>query len=783
MDPDSTAYHISGALRLDGELDVEAVRSCFDALSARHEALRTVFRETEDGEAWQEVLPVLAPEFQLIALSAHAPEERDGAVRAAAEACANRVFDLRQGPLLRVGLIRESAQRHVLVLAMHHIISDGWSLDVLTREFAELYRAARLGGTADLPPLSVQYADYALWQRSWLEAGERERQLAYWRAHLGGKQPVLQLHADGARRSDGQYRAARARAVIPVALVQDLQRLVQARGATLFMVLLAGWQVLLHRYSGMADIRVGIPSANRHRSETSGMLGFFVNTQVLRSELQGEHTLEQALERARTAALAAQEHQDLPFEQLVDALQVERVLGQNPLFQVMYNHQRAGGGLDSLPGLNVTRYELGKQAAQLELVLDTTEHPDGTVEAALTYAAELFGSAAMARMLRHYETVLRHFAEDAGQTLGDMPLLGTQDLAQLAGWGESPLSFDASTPVHRMFEQQAAQTPDAAALTCGGERLTYAALNTRANRLAHYLISLGVGPERKVGVALERGVDMVAALLAVLKSGAAYVPLDPDYPQDRLAYVMQDGGIGHLLTQTALLGRIPQGAATVLALDAHEPLGASWPAAAAHCGNPDVALHGDHLAYAIYTSGSTGKPKGVAVRHEALSHFLLSMREAPGITADNRVLALTSLAFDIAALELFLPLISGAQILLTAQGADDILPMAAQARPAGACCSLPVGSQAASRACAVARRCSPTWQPPCSRPVWSYGICTDRPKRPSGPAYAAWKQAKSPSAVQLPARNCTCWTPRCKPCRRVWRANFTSAASAWRAAI
>ncbi|MES2259415.1 MAG: amino acid adenylation domain-containing protein [Pseudomonadota bacterium] len=673
LEPGSAAYHISGALWLDGELDTDAVRASFAALTARHEALRTVFRETEKGEAWQEVLAEAQPDFRLIELDAGTEQELEAAAQAAAQALADEVFDLRAGPLLRVGLIKLAPQRHLLVLVMHHIVSDGWSLDVVMREFVAGYRQLVLGETAAPDSLPIQYADYALWQRSWLEAGESERQLAYWRGQLGGEQPMLQLSAEAPRRADGRYSAARVQASLPASLVQDLRQRAQAGGATLFMVLLAGWQVLLHRYSGLRDIRVGVPVANRHRGEVEKMVGFFVNTQVLRSSLDEETTLEQALQQAKNAALGAQEHQDLPFEQLVEALQIERTLGQNPLFQVMFNHQVARGEASvQLPGLHLSPCKLGKQAAQLELTLDTLEQRDGSVEATLTYAAELFTAGTMEGMAQHYIAVLRELAEAPAQAVGALPLLNETELAQLARRGVSAEYFDDCPPVHQLFEAQAARQPDAPALVCGGEQLSYAELNARANRLAHHLAALGVGPEVKVGIALERSVEMVVSLLAVLKAGGAYVPLDPDYPRERLAYVVEEGGIAYLLTHSALLSRIPQGQADVLAVDTLDLDGA-----AAH--NPAIALHGDHLAYAIYTSGSTGRPKGVAICHRALSHFLLGMQQAPGLERADRVLALTSLAFDIAALELYLPLITGARILLTTQGAPDVLAMAAQA--------------------------------------------------------------------------------------------------------
>ncbi|MFM9432981.1 amino acid adenylation domain-containing protein [Janthinobacterium sp. CG_23.3] len=663
LDPTSTAYHIAGALTLKGELAVDAVKASFAALVARHEALRTVFRGTADGLAEQVIQAQAALDFAIIDLSAVDASERAARVLREATRISRAPFDLTQGPLLRVGLIRAAADEHVLVLVMHHIVSDGWSMQIIVDEFAALYRAGVQGGAAELAAMAIQYADYAVWQRSWLEAGERQRQLAYWSAQLGSDHTALQLPADHPRRADANYRAARHSITLPAQLAQALQRRAQAQGATLFMALLAGFQVLLSRYSGQTDIRVGVPIANRHRVESERVVGFFVNTQVLRNQLQGRISLSQALAQARDAALGAQEHQDLPFEQLVEALQPERSLNGNPLFQVMFNHQRSDyRALERLPGLERQDYALADKQAQFELTLDTSEDADGVVNATFSYAEELFDTATIARMARHYSATLQALAAHPEQLLGEVELLDDAQRRQLQQWGDNRLQHPGEEAVQRLFERQAARQPRAPALVFGDITLSYAELNARANQLAHRLIGLGVKAETKVGIALERSLEMVVGLLAVLKAGGAYVPLDPDYPAERLRYMLEDSGIRLLLTHSDMQARFADSAQlNILALDTLD-VGAE----PAH--NPHPALHGENLAYVIYTSGSTGKPKGAANRHRSLYNRLAWMQQTYQLTPAETVLQKTPFSFDVSVWEFFWPLMVGARLAIAGPG-------------------------------------------------------------------------------------------------------------------
>ncbi|SDH31993.1 non-ribosomal peptide synthetase [Nitrosomonas sp. Nm132] len=665
LEPLSTAYHLSGALRLVGKLDIEVLQASFQALVARHEALRTVFRVNAQGLPEQLVEAERKLEIPLIDLCDWPAEQRARHAQEAAKRINAAAFDLTRDPLLRLALIRITPEEHLLVVVMHHIISDAWSNHILIEEFAAQYRARLQGREPSLPALTIQYADYAMWQRNWLEAGEKERQLSYWRKQLGENQPVLQLPTDHPRLASAHYRAARHDFALPALLIARLQQQAQRQGATLFMALLAGFQALLQRYTGQNDIRIGVPIANRHRVEIEHMVGFFVNTQVLRNRIDGRTPLSLILEQTREAALAAQMHQDLPFEQLVEALQPERSLTQQPLFQVMFNHLRLDRrALEQLPGLKVEEYELSGQTAQFELTLDTVEKPNGQFSARFTYAGELFEPATIQRLGAHYLHLLEQLAGHPECRLGDIALLSEAELAQLKAWGVNQRRYADTEPVHRLIERQVAERPEAIALIFGDTELSYAELNRRANRLAHRLIALGVTPETRVGIAAERSIEMIVGLLAILKAGGAYVPLDPAYPRERLHYMVRDSAIALLLTQSAIRERIPHAeGCQVVELDTLDLT--DWPQ-----NNPQVSLHGEHLAYLIYTSGSTGKPKGVMVRHHALSHFVMSMLELPGMTVKDTLVSVTALSFDIAGLEIYLPLSAGARLVLAPQAAS-----------------------------------------------------------------------------------------------------------------
>ncbi|WPN61791.1 non-ribosomal peptide synthase/polyketide synthase [Pseudomonas sp. P9_35] len=664
MDPHSSAYHIPSALRLKGPLDVPALERSFNALVERHESLRTTFIERGE-QAVQVIHPQMPLCVAVQALPAGSPASQDDSIKAFVEREIARPFDLRQGPLLRVSLLKIAEGDHVLVLIQHHIVADGWSMQVLVDELVRHYAADTAGESLVLPELTVQYADYAIWQRHWLEAGERERQLAYWVKTLGGEQPVLELPFDHSRPPVQSFRGARLDLNLPPQLGAALKQLAQRQGASLFMVLLASFQALLHRYSGQPQIRVGVPVANRNRVETEGLIGFFVNTQVLNAHVDGQLPFERLLDQVKQSAMAAQAHQDLPFEQLIQALQPERSLSHSPIFQVMFNHQTSGDAQARqmhLPQLRIEDLVWEGRTAQFDLTLGTYETEQG-VAAELTYATDLFEAQTIERLARHWQNLLQGIVDAPQQRIGELPLLDTDQQRLTQHDWRRMVEHGPAACVHQRIAEQARMTPDALALTIDGQALTYGQLDARANQLAHRLLALGVMSDQRVGIAVERSVEMIVGLLAILKAGGAYVPLDPAYPEDRLAYMIQDSGIELLLTQARLQARLPIPATLrTLLLDRPD---AALQAAPRTC--PAVSLTGEHLAYVIYTSGSTGRPKGVMVRHGALSNFITSMIAQPGLTASDRMLSLTTFSFDIFGLEIYGPLSAGASIVLTGQ--------------------------------------------------------------------------------------------------------------------
>ena len=661
LDPQGSAYHVNVALRLRGAVDARALRAAFEALIARHESLRTLFHAASDGKPMQTVSAQGTLDMVQMDLRESGAIDIDDVV---GRFCAPP-FDLTQGPLLRAALIRVDDTQQVLVMTMHHIVSDGASLQILVDELAALYRAHAAGGAQALPPLAAQYVDFTAWHNTLLDAGERDRQLAYWTQQLGGDQPVLALPSDRPRKAVAGYRAAQHTFELPPLLVADLRRLAQTQGATLFMALLAGFQALLHRHTGQQDIRVGMPVANRPRVETEGIVGFFVNTQVLRSVVDGRLGLEALLAQVRAAVLGAQAHQDLPFDELVAALQPERSTSHSPLFQILFNHLHEDHrAWQQLPDLAAQVLPIAPQAAQFELSVEVRETLGQGVHVTLVYAAELFDASTMARLARHYLRMLEALAHSPQCAVGDVELLSHEEEAELRGWSRNDQELPGGDIVHHLFERQAALHPEATALLFGGTALSYAELNARANRLAHCLRAQGVGPETRVGISMERSVEMVVGLLGILKAGGAYVPIDPDHPRDRMDYMLEDSRVPLLLTQAHLRDCLPlREGVTTLALDTLEGELAAFPA---H--NPGVALHGEHLVYVIYTSGSTGRPKGAANRHRSLCNRLAWGQQHQPLDSSDTVLQKTPFGFDISFWEFFWPLAQGARLALAGPG-------------------------------------------------------------------------------------------------------------------
>ncbi|HEX9935555.1 MAG TPA: amino acid adenylation domain-containing protein, partial [Longimicrobium sp.] len=663
LEPGSAAYNLSVAWRLGGALDEAALERALGEIVRRHEALRTVFGEV-DGSPVQIVAPFGGFALPVEDLSGLSEAERGAAARRRAGEEAVLPFDLAAGPLFRAALLRLGEEDHVLLLSMHHIVSDGWSMGLLYREMSTLYEAFARGEASPLPELAVQYADYAVWQREQLAGEVLDRQLSYWRERLAGAPELLELPTDHPRPPVRTHRGATVAVALPPELLERLEALGRSEGATLYMVLLGAFQVLLSKYSGSDDVVVGSPIAGRTRGEVEELIGFFVNTLVLRTGLSGDPSFRETLRRVREATLGAYEHQEVPFEKLVAELQPERSLSHSPLFQVMFALQNAEGGSGALPGLKVSGAGAATEITTFDLSLSLTATPQG-LHGALSYSTDLFERDTAERMLGHLERVLEQVAADADVRLSRLALLGEAERAWVVEeWNRTEAEVPRDACVHELFEAQVERTPGAVALVYEDEEVTYAELNARANRLAHHLRGLGVGADARVGICVERGVDMVVAVLATLKAGGAYVPLDPEYPAERLGYMLRDSAPVVLLTQRSLLGQLDGAGVPVEVLDGEV---SAW------AGQPDSnpargALTPENLAYVIYTSGSTGQPKGVMNGHRGVVNLLAWGERHWELGAQDAVLQRTSLSFDVSVRELFSPLLAGARLVLLRPG-------------------------------------------------------------------------------------------------------------------
>ena len=659
LEPESSAYHIPTALRLRGRLDIASLQRSFAALVERHESLRT--RIARMGDEWVQVVSADVSLALEVEVQRGLDEQR---LLERVEAEIARPFDLEQGPLLRVTLLEVDADEHVLVMVQHHIVSDGWSMQLMVEELVQLYAAYSRGLEVALPALPIQYADYALWQRSWMEAGEKERQLAYWTGLLGGEQPVLELPFDRPRPVRQSHRGAQFILELDIDLSQALRRVAQQEGATAFALLLASFQALLYRYSGQADIRVGVPIANRNRVETERLIGFFVNTQVLKADLDGRMGFDELLAQARQRALEAQAHQDLPFEQLVEALQPERSLSHNPLFQVLFNYQseaRGNGQAFRFDELQMESVQFDSRTAQFDLTLDLTDEEQRFC-AVFDYATDLFDASTVERLAGHWRNLLRGIVANPRQRLGELPLLDAPERRQtLSEWNPAQRECAVQGTLQQRFEEQVRQRPQAVALILDEQRLSYGELNARANRLAHCLIARGVGADVPVGLALERSLDMLVGLLAILKAGGAYLPLDPAAPEERLAHILDDSGVRLLLTQGHLLERLPrQTGVEVLAIDGLVLDGYAE-------SDPLPTLSADNLAYVIYTSGSTGKPKGTLLTHRNALRLFSATEAWFGFDERDVWTLFHSYAFDFSVWEIFGALLYGGRLVIVPQ--------------------------------------------------------------------------------------------------------------------
>ncbi len=653
------AYHVPVGLRLRGELDRDALGCALDRIVERHEALRTTFH-TADGEPVQRVQP--AEESRFVLRHLHAGEAELEALMAGE---ASAPFDLQRGPLIRGCLVELAADEHVLLVTMHHIVSDGWSMGVLVDEVSALYAAFREGAADPLAPLAVQYPDYAAWQRKWVDGEVLGEQAEYWKAALAGAPELLELPADRPRPVPQSHAGATLPLELDEALTAALKALSQRHGTTLFMTLLAGWAVVLGRLSGQRDLVIGTPTANRGRPEIEGLVGFFVNTLALRVELDGSPTVAELLGRVKSRALAAQSHQDIPFEQVVERVQPARSLSHSPLFQVMFTWQNAPRGTMELPGLTLALLERAPQAtAKFDLSL-TLQEAEGRIAGGVTYATALYDEGTVRRYLGYLRTVLEAMATGDRCAVDRLPMMPEAERTQVVDtWNATDAPFPSDACVHELLQAQAERTPHAIAVVYEGAQLTYAELNGRANRLAHHLRQRGVGPDTRVALCVERSLEMMVGLYGIMKAGGAYVPLDPSYPQDRLRYMLADSAPVAVVTQgsLALDGLFDGIDAPVVDLEGGEWM--SHPAT-----DPARAeLTPEHLAYVIYTSGSTGRPKGVMVEHRSVVNVLVWMQERFGLCADDVVLQKTPISFDASARELYSPMMAGACLVMARPG-------------------------------------------------------------------------------------------------------------------
>ncbi|CAL8479082.1 amino acid adenylation domain-containing protein [Caballeronia sp. S22] len=661
MIDEPAAYHITERMQLDGALDANALRLSCDALIARHEALRTTFSEGADGVLQTVHAPMRCP-WQSVDLT-HVPvAEREARAAALALADESRAFDLAHAPLVRAHLIRLDANTHWLSLTTHHIVSDGWSADIALAELASFYRAYARGEAVSVAPLPIQYADYALWQRRWLDAGERERQLDFWRARLDPSRDVLMLPGAAARPGERSARGARHVFTLDAALAARLRAFANERRATPFAVLLAALDALFARASGEAHIQIGVPAANRERAETAGLIGFFVNTLTLAARVDVTQPFSTLVDAAQGALVDAQSHQDVPFEQVVEALGVVRSASHHPLFQVM----AAYGARRSLPlfaDVRATELPSGTPFAKFDLTANFEERADGSLDAAFIYALDLFDADAIERLARRFVELLRN-ALDAPHTLvGDLQWLPQDERAQLEAWNRNaPERKPEFIAVHERIARHARARPNARGVADMERTFTRGEVDARATRIAQRLIDAGVRPEMRVGVALGRSVDLLVGLIAALKSGGAFVPLDPSHPRERLAQILDDARIDHIVTERASLDALPVPAnARILLLD-DESLYADDHTSRVTL--PEVAA--EQAAYAIYTSGSTGKPKGVIVDHGSFARHCVAIAERYGATERDTFMLFQSVNFDGAHEGWFSQYISGAAVAITA---------------------------------------------------------------------------------------------------------------------
>ena len=635
LDSSDVAYAILASFRISGPLDISVLERTLNEIVRRHESLRTTFA------AGDELLQIIHCDVDLPLRCLDLTDESEAAVLDWLRAEAARPFDLAQGPLLRATLLRLGDAEHVLAVSMHHIVSDGWSLGVLMREASALYAAYEAGDRSPLPELEIQYADYSLWQRDWLQGAVLDRQMAYWREELRDVATVLDLPVDRPRGAQQSHRGAQHAVRLEAGLAKPLRLLGRRQGATLYMVLLAAFQALLSRYTGQPQVLVGSPIAGRTQREVEGLIGFFVNTLVLRGDLRGRPDFAELLRRVRETTLGAYAHQDVPFEKLVEELSPERDPSRSPLFQVMFILQNAPTGDLRLGTARLQPLAVDTGTAKFELTLSLEEQADGSIGGYWEYATDLFDAATIERMAGHYVRLLEAALSDPQRSVAELDMLTPQERHRLlVEWNDTAAAYPDQC-LHQLFERRVESTPDATAVAGLHTRLSYRELNERANRIAHFLKHHGVGPEIRVAILMESSPDVIVALLAILKAGGAYVPIDQDYPSDRIGYILQQSRVALVLTGTTTRFTEFESMAPCICIDAADP---AWTVFGPE--NPPNVAVGANAAYVIYTSGSTGRPKGVVVEHRQIINYFHAIVERLGLISGAGFAMLQPLAVD-----------------------------------------------------------------------------------------------------------------------------------------
>jgi amino acid adenylation domain-containing protein len=665
LEPGGFTYNMPNFFRMTGKIDLESFRKSLEKVIERHEVLRTRFPVVE-GKPVQEIMEPYRLKMPVIDLTGKEGGEREAEARRLATEEATKPFDLGRGPLMRVKLLKLGEEEHIVLLTLHHIVADAWSIGVLVREFAALYEYYVRGEEAELADLEVQYVDYAVWQRERLVGEELERQVGYWREALTPMPPVLELPADHERPRVATYRGQKQRIEIKKEMAERVRGLSRETGTTEFMVLLGVYMMLLGRYSGEEDIAVGVPTANRGVVETEGLIGFFVNMLAMRGELSGDPSFRELLERIKGMALGAYEHQELPFEMVVETLQPERDASRNPIFQVAFQYQNAEVGELRLTGLRMEEMDSDFGAARLDLMLSMADGGDGTIRGSLQYNTDLYEAGTIERIGVHYMKLLEGVLADPEMRISEVGMMGEEEMnEQLVKWNETGAAYPGEEGLMRLIEAQVERTPDREALKLEGEVLSYQELNERANQVGRYLVGRGVRANKVVGLCVERSIETIVGMLGIMKAGGVFLPLDPNYPQERITYMLGDAGAEHVVAEEKVLGVLAGYEGELILLDGQRE------EIEAYSGeNLDVEVDGEDLAYIVYTSGTTGAPKGVMVRQRNLRHNTLGVIDQFQLQEGDRMMQFVSITFDPSFEEILPVLITGGTIVMAKNPAE-----------------------------------------------------------------------------------------------------------------